>query len=227
VDVDGEIFTYPIQGKGMKIDLKKGSLTGYNFELVAGNETEEGKYYLKITSNTDLDSDGNFKEKPLTIGPNFSVEWDGSITATNGNFTGKITAITGTIGGWNFTKNVLYKGGTATNKEDDDETLEKFTVASGSAIIAPKADVEITGLSFKNSIYTPGESTKDSTTGITTTVEGSWGTEESQIKDIVFAIGKNFAIDKDGIIYATGAQLDGFVNTTEVSDLSDTLIKIA
>ena len=44
---------------------------------------------------------------PFTIGTNFSVDWNGTLNATNGVFEGKITAKSGTIGGWKIDESTL------------------------------------------------------------------------------------------------------------------------
>ena len=44
----------PVIGKGMQINLRKGSITSYNFELLAKNSTEDDRYlgsYLRMKSS--------------------------------------------------------------------------------------------------------------------------------------------------------------------------------
>jgi hypothetical protein len=72
--------------KGMVIDLDDGKITSEKFDLKVGKfNNDEDKYiYLSSTHNT----------YPLRIGKNFSVKWDGTVTAT-----GTIYATSGEIGG--------------------------------------------------------------------------------------------------------------------------------
>lgn len=209
---------------GVKLDLNSGKLYGYDFLIQAG----QGDKKLIIDSDST---------KPLTIGTNFKVGWDGKIEATEGKFSGKITASSGNIGGWTIVKNALYKNTSGNIEESTEEgnknKLIKYKAVSGSAIIAPAADVMVSDLTaFKVWEYTSGDSTQNTPGGsdgptITTTTEGKWSQSAVTASNIVFSIGKNFAINKDGTIYASGAQLDGIVYKDEVDKLSDTLIKIA
>jgi hypothetical protein len=43
------------------------------------------------------------------------------------------------------------------------------------------------------------------------------------VKPCVFNVGRAFAVDKDGILYAKGAQLAGYADSDTVSDLSTSL----
>jgi len=49
----------------------------------------------------------------ITIGSNFSVTTAGVLTASNGVFTGKVTATTGAIGPWNITSSSIWYGNSA------------------------------------------------------------------------------------------------------------------
>lgn len=97
---------------GVKLDLKNGKLEGYNFTIKAKNDEDT----IIITSDKD--------KNPLTIGNNFSVTWDGSITASNvtvnsGTFTGAIYAGSGNIGGWTINSNCLQSSDTKTTLYSD------------------------------------------------------------------------------------------------------------
>ena len=75
VDADtGRITAHSTAADGMAISLKTGQIDAHNFELTAGNLT--GDNYIILTSNSQAN--------PLTIGKNFTVEWDGSILAKDG-----------------------------------------------------------------------------------------------------------------------------------------------
>ena len=178
---------------GVKLDLNSGKLYGYDFLIQAG----QGDKKLIIDSDST---------KPLTIGTNFKVDWDGKIEATEGKFSGKITASSGNIGGWTIVKNALYKNTSGNIKESTEEgnknKLIKYKAVSGSAIIAPSADVTISDLTaFKVWEYTSGDSTQNTPGGsdgptITTTTEGTWSQSAATASNIVFSVGKNFAINK-------------------------------
>lgn len=87
---------------GVKLDLENGKLEGYNFTIKAkGN-----KGTITISST---------EEKPLTIGSNFSVDWDGTLYAGAGKFTGTIYSDDGKIGGWTINKTSLTGGSTTLN----------------------------------------------------------------------------------------------------------------
>lgn len=213
-----------IPGTGVQLNLSTGKLIGYNFKIQAGQKDSE------LIINSDPESD------PLIIGSNFKVDWNGKITATDGDFIGNITANTGTIGGWSIVENALYKNDSANvtvpNEGDKKNKITKYKAVSGSAIMAPEADVTISDLTaFEVLEYTQGSSTEvipdGSDESITITEQGTWTPLKVTVNDIVFSIGKNFAINKDGTIYASGAKLDGIVYKDEVNKLSSTLINIA
>ena len=73
---------------GVKFDLGNGYITGYNFTI-------QGK---SSKGNIIISSDNT--NKPLRIGSRFYVDWDGTLYAEGGIFSGKITSKEGTIGGW-------------------------------------------------------------------------------------------------------------------------------
>ena len=193
-------------GTGVRFDLAAGKLIGYDFEMRAGQADNE----LIISSDP--------KNEPLKIGSKFKVNWDGTVTASNGNFTGEITAETGTIGGWTIVKNALYKGGTATNS-DDDSDIEEFTADNDSIIIVPNGNITFKDLSaFKTKVYNNG--TVNENTGELTGTNLGWqdsGDKTIDTEKIVFAIGKNFVVTQDGTLYANGANLSGYTSSEELS----------
>lgn len=91
-----------IPAAGVKFDLNQGKLKGYNFELLAGQKQESGNYELTITSDVS--------KNPLEIGSNFSVSWDGKVTASEGDFAGRISANSGKIGNWIINEKGIYYG---------------------------------------------------------------------------------------------------------------------
>ena len=221
--------TLPVPGTGMKIDINNGHIIGYDFTLTAGNSDNK----IIINSNDGYN--------PFMVGPNFRVSWDGTVTAYDGYFMGKITANSGTIGKWNIVENALYYEGeeegaaiTETTNTDNLDTYKKltaFTVNEGSAIIVPEGGVSISGWTpFTNAEYSDGE--VDPNTGNWKEgEEGKW-TNDGTITElvgsnIVFAIGKNFVIDNTGTLYANGANLAGYVHSSSLPELSQDLIDIA
>ena len=51
--------------------------------------------------------DASARTYPFTIGANFKIDWDGSLVASNGNFSGIITSDEGYIGGWLIEEHTL------------------------------------------------------------------------------------------------------------------------
>lgn len=84
--------------QGLVIDLDDGKITSEKFDLKVGKFNNENEYiYLSSTHS----------RYPLRIGENFSVEWDGTVTANNGTFKGEIEASSGVIGGCTISNGVL------------------------------------------------------------------------------------------------------------------------
>lgn len=87
---------------GMSINLADGKITSKNFLLDIKTQDavwdSEKKEYIMPEKSIHIDS--NHYMKPLRIGSYFSVDWDGTLNATNGIFQGEITAPKGNIGGW-------------------------------------------------------------------------------------------------------------------------------
>lgn len=90
-------------GKGLKINLGSSKIEGYNVLIHTMNGTDSNKY-IKIDSGAST--------YPLRIGSKFRVNWDGSIWATDGTFTGIIKSTAGLIGGF-----VINEGGIYTKDE--------------------------------------------------------------------------------------------------------------
>lgn len=77
---------------GMSINLKEGTINAHQFELNVGGERNTGN---TIFISTDKN------KYPLQIGTRFYVDWDGTINATYGKFTGEIKATSGELGNLN------------------------------------------------------------------------------------------------------------------------------
>lgn len=84
--------------QGLVIDLDDGKITSEKFDLKVGKFNNENEYiYLSSTHS----------RYPLRIGENFSVEWDGTVTANSGTFKGTIEASSGIIGGCAISNGIL------------------------------------------------------------------------------------------------------------------------
>lgn len=221
---------YKKTGKGLKFDINQGRLNAYDFELRAGR--------VNGTENKEIIISSDEEGIPLSIGGDqFTVQWDGTMTAKNGYFTGNITANTGTIGGWTIVKNALFKA------EESDvvyvnnttkDALQSFNASDTSILLAPgnikgaTDAIGINNLSFTFTSYikqsvsnTTGEVTSSDTTG--------WVNETTTnlTDEVVFAIGQKFAVTRDGTIYANGAKLIGYTNNSSSSAVREELINIA
>lgn len=91
---------------GMSINLKEGTINAHQFELnVGGSRNTINTIFISTDKN----------KYPLQIGRRFYVDWDGTINATDGKFTGEINATSGKLGNLDVvgTLNVsgIIKGG--------------------------------------------------------------------------------------------------------------------
>lgn len=136
---------YACSAGGMKIDLQDGII-----EMIAPNGTNDFHFVLDENGNkvgqtitTDYDEnkilgitlDVTEKQTPFHIGKLFSVDWDGTLVATNGEFSGKITANDGTIAGWEINSTSLSKNGVSLNSSTGTihgARVEAGTLASNS-----------------------------------------------------------------------------------------------
>ena len=123
----GEITSnrFACNAGGMRIDLQDGII-----EMIAPNGTNDfhlvldengNKVGQTITTHYDANKvlgitlDVTQDKTPFHIGKLFSVDWDGTLVATNGEFSGKITAKDGEIGGWIIDSTSLSKNGVNLN----------------------------------------------------------------------------------------------------------------
>ena len=99
IEFDGEKgIIKSSDSQGLVIDLDDGKITSEKFDLKVGKFNNENEYiYLSSTHS----------QYPLRIGENFSVEWDGTVTANSGTFKGTIEASSGIIGGCTISNGVL------------------------------------------------------------------------------------------------------------------------
>ena len=169
----------------------------------------------------------------------------GIIRAYEGYFDGNITAKTGAIGGWTILENALYKNDNVTSDDIENNVLKHFIVSDDTILLNPEGNITIEGLSFTVAKYSQGQvnpangdwmpkvdedgnPVKDED-GNPLVEVGFW--EEDSItaptSDIVLSIGENFAVTKDGAIYANEAYLSGYVSSEVIPELSDEIIDIA
>lgn len=84
--------------------------------------------YIVLSNNYNQDTIANSSTNtyPFQIGSKFKVKWDGTIYATNGEFSGHINAYTGTIGSWEIVDGKL---------QSDDEKIVLSTEGTGTILI--------------------------------------------------------------------------------------------
>lgn len=151
---------------GMLIDLSGGSITGYDFDLKAGNSNTG---YIKISSSASV---------PLWVGadsddensPYFKVDWagnlyakgatiSGTVHASSGTFNGKIIATEGSIGGWTIGSSSLTGGKITLNSGGSITAGTNFTVTQAGRLICSSANIggwEVKPSEGNNSGFTSG-----------------------------------------------------------------------
>ena len=170
--------------QGMTIDLNDGKITSEKFYLKAGIKDETKNEQIIINSdNSKKESSEVYKYNPLEIGSNFSVAWNGTVTANSGIFKGTIEASSGKIGEWTISeedkkKGALYAVDTWLYPDGRIEAgSENFKVSSSGNLIAKNADIsgiinadggEIGGWNISESSLSGGSVELNSSTGIIT-----------------------------------------------------------
>ena len=117
--------TYNSKNHGIKIDLNDPYIVlsnSYNQETIA-----------KASTNT----------YPFQIGSKFKVKWDGTIYATNGEFSGHIEASSGTIGNW-VISSTDDEPGKAGSLYSNDGNIVLNTQGNGSIVIGSNTTNKIT-----------------------------------------------------------------------------------
>ena len=141
IEFDGEkgIIKSP-DDQGMIIDLNDGKITSEKFDLKVGKFNNDEDKYIYLSSTHNI--------YPLRIGTNFSVEWDGTVTANSGTFKGAIEASSGTIGAWTISetdenKGALYAGDTYLYPSGKIEAGNNgnFEVSASGNLTAKKANI--------------------------------------------------------------------------------------
>ncbi len=222
---------------GMKIDLSNGLIQATNFKLEANNilldSAATNGYLLKIgTDKMTLDSTGNLKIQGDITGSNgtfngslraggfsvdpdngvnfqntFKVRPDGTIIASGGTFT-NITANGGT-----FT-NITATGGTFTSI-----TATGTIAASSIDVKGLKADssgTEVGGwYANNNGLYSTNNTSNPSLFLYPSGSPGSFTVGNTSQNGWVIWSNRNFGVDKNGILHASGAVISGRITATE------------
>lgn len=103
MDMDGNIF---ISGELISIpDVEVDTVGGWDNEDESGLQKVETSSFARLGGNTYAFSAGTISSSAETA--KFSVDYTGALVATDATITGKITATSGAIGGWNISGNNL------------------------------------------------------------------------------------------------------------------------
>lgn len=173
---------------------------------------------------------------------NFKVDTSGKVTATNAVLSGKITADSGSIGGWEINPTYLGIYGTPANtfflsrtgrsaylgsEERNINCIayfgDKFAIDTAGTLYANNAILSggrIGSWEIRNGyLGTPGSTTNTfilSQTGTTLWVSAApdlGGTVQRNRNCVAYFTG-NFAVDKSGTLYANNAYISGQINAT-------------
>lgn len=184
------------KGSGLKLDLQKGLISGYDL-LLKGTKSNDTSKTITIDSSNET--------TPLKIGPSFSVNWDGTLTCNklnsltsdgrtdraisiNNNFYvtkgggaggSGVSFSGGFSGGFSGTGSGLFKGEgqfeklTVTSSTD---LTGSFKLTSNGSVIQPRSQVIVSGfINFKKATVDAYTSltTNQSNIPITVSVSGS------------------------------------------------------
>lgn len=187
-----ESAAYP--ASGMSINLAAGTIDADDFSLSAGKDFWGSDGYYK-SGSISLTTEAT--QRPLQIGSNFSVEWDGTLHAAAGDFAGNITA--SNISGGTIDGSTITGGSIAVPKENP-----LFEVNGSGKLTATGADItgtitakegKIGDWAISNGSISAGNTTLSSDGGLTTT-------------------NGNFKVDKNGVLKAKGVEIDGKITAT-------------
>lgn len=219
----------PYSIEGTFYDLESGALISKNFAIgTDGNVHVRGTIYatsgeftgtvkgsvieggtINGTTITGVNISGG---SSITCGEKFKVTADGTLTAVDAVLSGKITAKTGSIGGFTIGNNSLY----STNVEISPTQLKygsNFIVTSNGKLTATEAN--ITG-----TITATDGSFKGTITAISGSIGGFSISENGlvsgyvKITPTILTYGNNFRVNSDGKLTASGADLSGKITAT-------------
>ena len=200
-------------GKGMFLDLDDAIL-----------DFKNGNYFVNI----DASNPQSKNDIALKIGfgdtPNFSVNWNGDLRATNAYFQGKIennyfkvesdgtiTSTKGKIGGWNIDSTSLSNGNMVIDSSDGINFNNVFTVDSAGSLTATEATIEGDITADRLIANTSGE-----IGGWTISSDGLANTNGSQrflllteSSGTIVQFGDNFKVSADGQLDVTNLNVLG------------------
>lgn len=148
----------------------------------------------------------------ITCGEKFKVTADGTLTAVDAVLSGKITAKTGSIGGFTIGNNSLY----STNVEISPTQLKY----GNSFIVTPSGGLTATGANITGTITATSGSFKGTITASSGSIGGFNISENGlvsgyvKITPTILTYGNNFKVDSDGKLTASGADLSGKISAT-------------
>jgi hypothetical protein len=248
-DGDAEFNSITVRGE---VQSESGSIGGWditNTTLENNNVTMDSGGELTIGAGNDIvalsSQDSTYRLWAGNSSPGnapTTLQKDGTFTTTNGDFTGKITSDSGTIGGWSITNTTLENSNVTLNSNGE------LTIGAGNDVV---------GLSSQNSTYrlwagnsSPGnapttlkkDGTFSTTNGNFTGSVSSSNISGSSITGGDISIGggdfkvesdgdirvnrgslninNNFDVNSNGRLTANGAQIDGRLDVTQNSSFS-------
>ena len=219
------------EGKGgMSLDFDDGKI-----EMYAPDSDHDYDKSNSIVINVSAE------KTPFTIGQGyeskFKVDWDGTLHATNGYFTGDIEANSGRIGAWHLTNydgtenaGALY----SSNCEfEDDGTLKYGTYldANGAIHVGKYFSVDNAGNLKAENVNLTGEITAESGKIGAWTIEpeytGALHSENTWFyADGSLKTGENFSVSVDGILTAKGGNFTGSISASTIEGGTITGTKI-
>ena len=184
---------------GAFLDFDDGLIELRNPERIALEDNDGVERTYNVNSLKIL-LDASQKKIPFKIGNNFSVDWNGNITAANGKFDnayvkGEIHAQTGTLG--DLTVTGTLTGGTITGSTITAGWIKGNTITGGTISGTSMSASEITGGTISG-----------------TTLSGSTITGNEIIGGTI-SIGSNFTVDSSGNLTATNAYLSGEIHASK------------
>ena len=224
----------PYSIEGTFYDLESGALISENFAIgTDGNVHVRGTIYatsgeftgtvkgsviegnaitggtINGTTITGVNISGG---SSITCGDKFKVTSDGTLTAVDAVLSGKITAKTGSIGGFTIGNNSLY----STNVEISPTQLKY----GNGFIVTPSGGLAATGANITGTITATSGSFKGTITASSGSIGGFNISENGlvsgyvKITPTILTYGNNFKVDSDGKLTASGADLSGKISAT-------------
>lgn len=227
---------------GMQINLLEGSITSYDFTLTSG-VFSLSTTHREITAETMSNWYKQDSMGPVFFkaGDNFAVTQNGYLFANSGYFTGTIHALAGgTIGGWTISANGLYTSNFGVGSTNSVHIYSKGNLDTGVSIGSSSSKTDwrlIIGKNFGVDTNGAMYATKGKIANWTIdshklyTAEATVGTEnsfhmyadatgsgyigENLRDDLMLTIGKNFAVDKSGSLYAFNGYIGPLTVTSD------------